>query len=84
MRSLSGTVASLRGMHLHDAMEEILRGQGWLSLEEVARRNAARGLWQRPTDGSFPDAEQIRRCAIQSQGRHLERFEVKTSQIRLR
>lgn len=71
-------------MYLHQAMEDILSGQGWLSLEEVARRNAARGLWRRPTDGGFPDARQIRRRAVQSQGRHLDRFEVKASQIRLR
>ena len=63
-------------VHLHEAMEDILRGQGWLSLEEVARRNAAQGLWRRPTDSSFPDARQLRRRAVQSQGRHLDRFEV--------
>jgi hypothetical protein len=69
---------------LHEAMEDILRGQGWLSLDEVARRNAERGLWRRPSDQKFPDAAQIRRRAVQSDGRHLERFEVSAGQIRLR
>lgn len=69
---------------LHEAMEEILRGQGWLSIQEVAERNAARGLWRRPSDGAFPDSGQIRRRAVQSNGRHLDRFEVSAGQIRLR
>jgi hypothetical protein len=77
-------VGNVTFAYLHEAMEDVLRGQGWLSLDEVARRNAERGLWRRPSDQKFPDAAQIRRRATQSNGRHLDRFEVSAGRIRLR
>jgi hypothetical protein len=70
--------------YLHQAMEDVLRGQGFMSLDQVAQQIALRGLWRRPSDGAYPDAAQIRRRAVQSNGRHLERFEVTGNQIRLR
>lgn len=40
---------------LHEAMIEVLRGRGWMPLEEVASEIAERALWRRPSDGAFAE-----------------------------
>lgn len=62
--------------HLHDAMEIVLRGRGWLTLEDVAQEIADRGLWIRPSNGKPPDAKQVRRRVAQSKGLYQDRFEL--------
>lgn len=61
---------------LHEAMEVVLRGRGWMSLQDVADEIAARDLWVRPKDGQPPSSSQIRRRVAQSHGLYQDRFEL--------
>ena len=69
---------------LHDAMIEVLRTRRWITLQELADQIGAAELWRRPSDGAWPDASQVRRRAVQSNGRYRHLFEVKDGMIRLR
>lgn len=70
-------------MTLDKAMIEVLQGRGWVSLDAVAAEIAKRDLYVRK-DGTQAEGTQIRRRAVQSNGRHLETFEVAHGKIRLR
>lgn len=61
---------------LHEAMAVVLRGRGWMSLEDVADEIASQGLWLRPSDGRPPQAAQLRRRVAQSHGLYQDRFEL--------
>src|SRR5206468_7294203 len=49
-----------RGMTLHEAMAVVLRGSGWMDVEELERELAHRELYVRPKDGKPPPAYQLR------------------------
>jgi hypothetical protein len=68
---------------LHDAMVVVLDGEEWLSLDEVAERIAVGDLYRRG-DGEFARGDQVRRRAVQSDGRYRHLFEVDGRQIRLK
>jgi len=68
---------------LHMAMVEVLRGQGWLSFNDVAERIARRDLYRR-RDGRLAAGSQLRRRATQSGGQYVHLFDVDLGRIRLR
>lgn len=69
---------------LHEAMVEVLKGQGWMRLDAVAEAIAAGDLWRRPSDGKYPGAAQIDRRARQAGGRYRHLFDLRPGEIRLR
>ena len=68
---------------LDAAMVRVLKGRGWMSLEDVASEIAENDLYVR-RDGTRAEGSQLRRRAVQSEGRHLDTFEVAGGKIRLR
>ena len=57
-------------------MQLVLRGRGWMTLDQGAREIDERGLWVRPSDGNPPDTKQVRRRVAQSHGLYQDRFEL--------
>ena len=70
-------------MTLDRAMIKVLEGRGWMSLDDVAAEIAEQQLYVR-RDGAPAEGAQIRRRAVQSNGIHLDTFEVTDGKIRLR